>query len=50
MQEVAQSSANGVQANDANLDGNPMTSVLNTRPPTAPLTLNPDGVLQLHAE
>ena len=45
LQEVAQlaSTKGGVQANDTNPDGNPMTSVLNTPPANGSVTLNPDG-------
>ena len=41
--ELASLAAQGVQANDTNPDGNPMTSVLNTPPANGSVTLNPDG-------
>ncbi len=42
-QQVAQVGDNGVQANDINADGNPMTSVLNTPPTNGWVTLHGDG-------
>ena len=43
MTELASPAAQGVQANDTNPDGNPMTSVLNTPPANGSVTLNPNG-------
>ena len=42
-QEVGQTASGGVQANDTNTDGHPMTSVLNSGPDNGTLQFNSDG-------
>ena len=41
--ELEELGSGGVQANDFNPDGNPMTSVLNSPPADGSVTLNPNG-------